>query len=272
MRTHARDLVETGLGWAALFVVGAGLSGCSLVAGWLAAGNDSAASVSLSADEPADGARELKVTLRPGVSLLQAAERAPRAVAVLHGAARRLSGGRGDWSVLDGSYLHAVSSGLLSEGLLLPGPLGALEIRTIAPEPPVLATPPPDRHQEAEPQADADCSGARRLSELVGAYRAGPRLLLLRADGQFLLVDGAVPRSGHRPEHRTEHRTGHRTGHHTDPVPGPTGRFAVHCQALVLTAEAAPPARLMPLAHDGWLDDRGSAFFPLSEPAHGDVP
>ena len=31
MRTHARDLVETGLGWAALFVVGAGLSGCSLV-------------------------------------------------------------------------------------------------------------------------------------------------------------------------------------------------------------------------------------------------
>ena len=257
MRTAAGCSVRAGLGglgWAALLTLSAGLSGCNLVAGVLLAGDDAPAERSAGAGDPArltapaaDDARELRIALRPGVSLLQAAERAPRAVSVLRGAARRL----GNLSVLDGSYLQAVSGGLLDEGLLLPGPLGALEIRTITPEAPAgeataLAAPLPPA-----PQEKADCASARPLPEVVGAYRAGTQLLLLRADGQFLLTESRKSRGGHPASQ--------------------LGRYFIRCQIVELQAVAAPAVRLTQIAHDGLIDDRGTAFFPLTEPKHGDA-
>ncbi len=258
MRTAARCSIRAGcagLGWAALLTLSAGLSGCNLVAGALLSGDDAgpaarragAVDPATLAEPAAPDARELRIALRPGVSLLQAAERAPRAVSVLRGAARRL----GNLSVLDGSYLQAVSSGLLDEGLLLPGPLGALEIRTIAPEAPAVqaaALAPP---LSPEAPAQTDCASARPLPEVVGAYRAGTQLLLLRADGQFLLTESRKGRGGHPA--------------------GQLGRYLIRCQVVELHAAAAPAVRLTQVVHDGLMDDRGTVFFPLTEPKHGDV-
>lgn len=233
---------------AALLSLGAGLSGCNLVAGALLAGGDGGGreAVVAALGTTGEGPRELRLTLRPGVSLLQAAERAPHAVSMLRGAARRL----GELPVLDGRYLQTVSSGLLDEGLLLPGPLGALEIRTIAPEAPALAAAPGGAAPTAEPAAR--CAGARSLAQLVGAYRAGTRLLLLQTDGQFLLSEVAKGRGAHRATQ--------------------VGRYQIHCQDVELVAEGAAPVRLTPLAQDGLMEQHGSVFFPMTALSHGDVP
>lgn len=258
MRTAARCSVRAGfggLGWAALLTLSAGLSGCNLVAGALLSGDDAepaerradAVAPAGFAVPTAEDARELRIALRPGVSLLQAAERAPRAVSALRGAARRL----GNLSVLDGSYLQAVSSGLLDEGLLLPGPLGALEIRTIAPEAPAVPATALAAPLAPESPGQTDCASTRPLPEVVGAYRAGTQLLLLRADGQFLLTESRKGRGG-RPA-------------------GQLGRYVIRCQGVELQAAVAPVVRLTQVAHEGLMDDRGTAFFPLTEPKHGDA-
>jgi hypothetical protein len=204
-----------------------------LVAGLFVAGSPP----SLGTVELEGRPRELQLVLRPGVTMLQAAKQAPRALAALPRAARRL----GELSLLDGRYLSAVSAGLLDEGLLLPGPLGMVEVRTIAPEPPAA-------HHAAAPP-DPGCQPESAPSSLVGAYRAGPRLLLLRADGAFVLTGG--------------------------PLPERSGRYLLRCQSLQLTGADSAPLRLVPadekaLDRSGWRTDSGVAFLPLTEQPDGD--
>jgi hypothetical protein len=221
---------------ALLLALGPALPGCNLVAGALWAGSDSGAPLATTS-LPA-GSRELKVTLRPGVSLLQAAARAPHAVSALRGAARQL----GDLSVLDGDYLSAVSAGLLGgDGVLLPGPLGALEIsREIGPEP--IAAP-----SAPLPPAAPGCDSAETPTELVGAYRGHGRLLLLRADGQFVL-SGPGRTSWTR-----------------------SGRYVLRCHRLQLVATQDAPIELTPAGRDGWSDGSGAEFLPLVDQHTGDA-
>ncbi len=224
---------------AALWIAASTLAGCNVVAALGGVGFSSSSELSVGA--ATDAPRELSVALRPGLPLLQAAAQAPRAVSALSRAAR----GLGEVGLLDGKYLRAVSNDLLDEGLLIPGPLGMLEVRLevlpIPSEPIAVTALVPDRR--VAPQG---CTEVAVPAALVGAYRAGSRLLLLRTDGRFVLQGSAQASA--------------------------TGSYTLGCKVLQLASEARPPLRFTQHGSDGWTDPNGATFLPLTASPAGVVP
>lgn len=132
----------------------------------------------------------LDVRFQPGLPLLSAAAEAPAAFLRLRGAAARLdleqlSFGEAS-TLLEGAFLH--------KGMLVPLPAGILTIRTIAPEAvsvPVVAVPVPMAADEAPIAATP--LPVRQLPEVIGAYSAGRRTLVLATDGSYLMFGPAEP-------------------------------------------------------------------------------
>lgn len=131
----------------------------------------------------------LDVRFQPGLPLLSAAAEAPAAFSRLRGAAARLdleqlSFGEAS-TILEGALLH--------KGMLVPLPAGILTIRTIAPEAiavPVVAV--PVAVTDDEPIA-ATPLPVRQLPEVIGAYSAGRRTMVLATDGSYLMFGPAEP-------------------------------------------------------------------------------
>ena len=237
MRQTDHDWFLGRLSGASLWLTFSALAGCNVAAGLLGVGFSGSSSPSSSSADPAP--RALSVSLRPGVSLFQAAAQAPRALS-------RAVRGLGELG--DGQSLRGLGESLLDEGLLVPGALGLLavrlEVQPVLGEPIAVVALAVDPTGEAPP--GAGCAAVGVPPTLVGAYRAGSRLLLLRADGQFVLQGGAEPAQ--------------------------RGSYALHCQVLQLASELHPPLRLTPLGGDSWRDAGGSTFRPLTESPHGERP
>jgi hypothetical protein len=129
----------------------------------------------------------LDVRFQPGLPLLNAAAEAPAAFSRLRGAAARLDFGQlslGEAStILEGELLH--------KGMLIPLPAGVLTIRTIAPE--AAAVPSVATASATDAPLAVLPLPVRQLPELIGAYSAGRRTLVLATDGSFLLFGPAEP-------------------------------------------------------------------------------
>lgn len=124
---------------------------------------------------------QLKVGVRPGVTIWQATRRVPDALARLAAAvpARPEAGA----SVPD------VGDALLRE-MLLPLPFGVLEVAVVQPDRPVLGS--------TELRLGGGCTESALAQPFaVGAYRTRDGVLLLRTDGRFVLEQGiGAPRTG----------------------------------------------------------------------------
>lgn len=162
-----------------------GLSGCNLPSGLLLSFDEANLG-----DLPAQVG--LDVRFQPGLPLLHAAAEAPAAFRRLRGAAARLdleqlSFGEAS-TILEGALLH--------NGMLVPLPAGILTIRTIAPEAiPVPVVPigvavPSDDVPSATEQLPM-----RQLPEVIGAYSAGRRTMVLATDGSYLMFGPTEPYS-----------------------------------------------------------------------------
>ena len=241
MQTKHRSFLTGKLGGAALWVTFATLASCNVVAGLLGVGGgfSSSPEINWGPAAPIAPRREINVSLRPGVSLFQAAAQLPQAVAAL----ARASSGLGDGALLND--LGTIGANLLDAGLLIPGPLGMLEVRrevqpivgeaiavTMAPVDATTVMPAPG------------CPAALTRPAVVGAYRADHQLLILRTDGQYVLQGGAEPVQ--------------------------TGRYQLDCQVLQLVHDSGYVELLTPREPAGWRHhDR--EFLPLTEQPHGDA-
>lgn len=133
----------------------AGLSGCNLLAGALF-GDEASSATPLSS--------RVELSVRPVPALFDAAARAPRALEKLRGATpEHLS------ELLSPEQRAMLRGDLLSDGLIVPIPLGSLTIRTVEPSRPI-----------------ATVATVRSLAEVVGAYTEGEGVLILDAEGNFV--------------------------------------------------------------------------------------
>ena len=173
----------------------------------------------------------LEVRFSPGLPLVNAALEAPAAFGRLRGAAARLDAGArslGEAGVI-------LEGELLQTGMMLPIPAGVLTIRTIAPEAqPIEAALVPVEVVDGE-EAELPL---RQLPEVVGAYSAGPRTMLLATDGSFVITGPAEPIT--------------------------RGDFYLAGKQLRLAEKSGQKLAFAPV-RDGWRDDAGRTYILIHE-------
>ena len=155
---RASRLLSHGVGFFFLGSALLGLSGCNLVA----------ASLFGEETSPPLLGTGVELSVRPVPAIFDAAARAPQALEKL----RAVTPGRFS-DFLSPEQRAMLRGELLSGGLIVPIPMGSLTIRSVAKGHPTV-----------------EVATVRSLAEVVGAYTAGERLLILDADGNFVLSQG----------------------------------------------------------------------------------